>query len=239
MKALNTILYPLRILGNEGFDKQKTSFCAHILNIVRCSLICTTRPHFSHCSITKPQQWDFRSCGQSSPSISVSSWSFEPRVGSLSSQPSRQLGVLDPPSKDRLVVVLCWFWFFCGRQFHWKSSLLTLSFIPTPVPDLISIIATLPHPLLSSAVEAKKNYCLEELTSLSSGCVMFATVLCLYLCYIYNSRWLLYAIWQGEVIVLRISLAHSSRCVMFATELCLDQCYIYNSRVVVAEEKGE
>jgi hypothetical protein len=85
----------------------------------------------------------------------------------------------------------------------------------------------------------KKNYCLEELTSLSSGCVMFATVLCLYLCYIYNSRWLLYAIWQGEVIVLRISLAHSSRCVMFATELCLDQCYIYNSRVVVAEEKGE
>jgi len=172
MKALNTILYPLRILGNEGFDKQKTSFCAHILNIVRCSLICTTRPHFSHCSITKPQQWDFRSCGQSSPSISVSSWSFEPRVGSLSSQPSRQLGVLDPPSKDRLVVVLCWFWFFCGRQFHWKSSLLTLSFIPTPVPDLISIIATLPHPLLSSAVEAKK------ITVLRSSLAFLLDVLC-------------------------------------------------------------
>ena len=54
----------------------------------------------------KTRQWDFRSSRPSSPSISVSSWSFEPRVGSLSSHPLHQCSVLDAPSKDRLVVVL-------------------------------------------------------------------------------------------------------------------------------------
>jgi hypothetical protein len=91
-----------------------TNTCILVMRSVNHQADGHARP-FLHCPITKQsktKQWDFCSRGQSSPSISVSSWSFEPQIGSSFCQPSRQRNVLNAPSQDRLVVVLCWFWFF-------------------------------------------------------------------------------------------------------------------------------